>query len=276
MCLCFTNHQDEETAQHSPHTHDFYELILCTRGAGRQLFAGRKLPIHVLDIYFFPPGVSHTSFCEEGESFDLIVLYFNEEYLNGIREDNHEMISVVSNLTDMVREEPRLRLSEKGTLQAEQLLRKLLAEHKRRDSGFFIACRYIVWRLFLTFLRDTNLNNSLSLSIPSPNHSQTMEQVVQFLHANYGMQISIQDLMDISNLSRSHFHASFKRFTGRTCIDYLNSIRISAVCRLLENSEQSVTDAAYRCGFQNLSHFYQVFRRETGLTPSEMRIMKRE
>jgi AraC-like DNA-binding protein/uncharacterized RmlC-like cupin family protein len=273
MCLCFENHQSQAlNRQQGLHTHDFYELIICTKGAGRQRFADRRLPIVPRDIYFYPAGVPHSSFCEEGEAFSLIVVYFNDEFLSGIQEDNREMTSIVSNLTDMVRTEPKLQISEAGAIRAERLLEELLSEHKLRDAGFFIACRHIVWRLFLTFLRDTKLNTPLSRSIPSPNHSHTMEQVVQFLHANYGTQISIQDVMDISNLSRSHFHASFKRFTGRTCIDYLNSVRIAAVRRLLENTEYSVTEAAYKCGFQNLSHFYQLFRRETGSTPSALRI----
>lgn len=60
---------------------------------------------------------------------------------------------------------------------------------------------------------------------------------------------------------------AINRATGGNVSQYINQLRISDACRLLEETEQSVTAIMLECGFQTKSNFNREFRRITGMSP---------
>ena len=72
-------------------------------------------------------------------------------------------------------------------------------------------------------------------------------------------------------LSSDHFSRVFKRTTKVTFGEYVNASRIAHARELLAGSGQRVVEVAYACGFESVSHFNRVFRREVGASPTEYR-----
>ncbi|MEZ5173905.1 MAG: helix-turn-helix transcriptional regulator [Bacteroidia bacterium] len=73
-------------------------------------------------------------------------------------------------------------------------------------------------------------------------------------------------------MSRPHFFRSFKREFGISPLEFILRERIKMACRLLHQSRYTVMDVALRCGFNNLNHFVDIFRRQMGSTPANYRI----
>ena len=76
-------------------------------------------------------------------------------------------------------------------------------------------------------------------------------------------------LTEALSLEHSHDRKSyiirlFRKNTGHTPTEYVNSMRIEPAKDLLQT--KSITDAAFVCGFNNLSYFLKVFRQYTGET----------
>ncbi|WP_122586432.1 AraC family transcriptional regulator [Pseudomonas viridiflava] len=67
------------------------------------------------------------------------------------------------------------------------------------------------------------------------------------------------------------FSRFFKRNTGHGFIDLMRKLRIQRACRLLLQSDMSVSDICFEVGYANLSNFNRHFRVETGQTPSDYR-----
>jgi transcriptional regulator GlxA family with amidase domain len=69
--------------------------------------------------------------------------------------------------------------------------------------------------------------------------------------------------------------ASFSRFikthTGYTFKDSLNAIRLGHVARMLIDTTHSVSEIAYKCGFNNMANFNRTFKAKKGMTPKEFR-----
>ena len=59
----------------------------------------------------------------------------------------------------------------------------------------------------------------------------------------------------------------FKKMTNRTPIDYLNVYRIEMASKKIINTDLSITDIAFSCGFNDLSYFIKTFKKITGITP---------
>jgi AraC family transcriptional regulator len=72
-------------------------------------------------------------------------------------------------------------------------------------------------------------------------------------------------------LSKFHFHRLFKQTTGISPAKFQLNARMSEARRLLRESKLSVVAIAADLGYSSPSHFAQVFRRETRMTPSEYR-----
>ena len=70
-------------------------------------------------------------------------------------------------------------------------------------------------------------------------------------------------------LSRRRFTQLFREVAGEPFSPALQRLRLDRVCELLAAGEQSIAGAAFSCGFEDLSHFYRLFRRRYGVPPGE-------
>ena len=80
----------------------------------------------------------------------------------------------------------------------------------------------------------------------------------------------IQELCQSLQLSRAQLYRKVQALTGRPAGLYIRSYRLHQARELLRRSEVNVSEAAYQCGFYNLSYFSRIFKEEFGVSPSEV------
>lgn len=97
-----------------------------------------------------------------------------------------------------------------------------------------------------------------------------LRKIYAFIDRHYQEKIELQQVAQLSNLSKEAFCRYFKKVTGNTFIDFLNQYRISQSKRMLM-SGKSVGEACYHSGFESLSYFNRVFKKLTGENPSGFR-----
>lgn len=102
--------------------------------------------------------------------------------------------------------------------------------------------------------------------------SRRIRTVMDFLHENFRRPIRLGEMAALVNMSEPSFSRFIKRRTGSCFVDCLNSIRVSAAARLLvDNPADTISEIAYRCGFNNLSNFNRMFKKYKGHTPHDFR-----
>jgi AraC family transcriptional regulator len=74
-----------------------------------------------------------------------------------------------------------------------------------------------------------------------------------------------------AGLSKFHFQRLFKSAVGVSPSRYQINLRMNVARQLLRETKKSVLDVALEVGYTDPSHFAQLFRRETGLSPGEYR-----
>jgi len=67
---------------------------------------------------------------------------------------------------------------------------------------------------------------------------------------------------NMCGMCESNFRRLFKEYTGKSVIEYRNSIRIAEVKKMLGSGEFTVAQAAYEAGFNNMSFFYSVYNKK--------------
>lgn len=91
------------------------------------------------------------------------------------------------------------------------------------------------------------------------------------IEANFHEDISIQYTAKQIGISESHLSHLFKQHSGYTFLEYLLYCRIRNAMKLLKNPGLLITDIYLQCGFSSGSYFSRMFKRFTGVTPSEYR-----
>lgn len=69
-------------------------------------------------------------------------------------------------------------------------------------------------------------------------------------------------------MSEPNFYRTFKLTFNMTPVEYIHQQRIALAARLLKTSNRCLADISIECGFNNLTYFMKMFRRETGVSPS--------
>lgn len=102
-------------------------------------------------------------------------------------------------------------------------------------------------------------------------NSRRILAVKAFIDAHYDDEIKLKDLADVACMSEAAVSRFFKLHTGRTISDYIIDIRLGNAARLLVDTNKSVADISYQCGYNNLSNFNRLFKRKKGCSPKEFR-----
>ncbi|MCS3732445.1 AraC family transcriptional regulator [Mucilaginibacter dorajii] len=92
-----------------------------------------------------------------------------------------------------------------------------------------------------------------------------------YLKNNFDKDIPLKTLAEIAQMSESGFSRFFKGGTGVTFKERLTEIRVGHATRILADTNDSISEIAYQCGFNNLSNFNRVFKQCRGCTPTEFR-----
>lgn len=71
-------------------------------------------------------------------------------------------------------------------------------------------------------------------------------------------------------MSRTQLYRKFRSLTDKTLAEYIRSMRLNKARELLTHTDTSVSEAAYKTGFRNLSHFSRIFTGEFGVNPSDI------
>lgn len=131
-----------------------------------------------------------------------------------------------------------------------------------------IGLFHMLWAVFFRLI-------SKNFSLTSPNaHTDIICQrkMVSFIYQNYASKITLDDISSSGGVCRSKCCQIFKKYLEHTPMEFVNLYRLELSTYLLKNTDISVTDVAFSCGFNHLSHYSEMFRNHYGCTPKDYRI----
>ncbi len=97
------------------------------------------------------------------------------------------------------------------------------------------------------------------------------DYIRSYIEAHYMEDISLQDAADQLHYSEAYFCRFFKQNFDKNFIMYLSELRVEKAKELLEDMTINVKDISQKVGFRDSGYFTKVFKRVTGVTPSEYR-----
>ena len=98
-----------------------------------------------------------------------------------------------------------------------------------------------------------------------------VDSIKEYIHYNFPYDISVKEIAQHVGLNRSYMCKIFTNETGISPQEYLLRHRISKAAFYLRETTFSISEVAYSCGFNNITHFSYTFKKRNGRTPSEYR-----
>lgn len=106
------------------------------------------------------------------------------------------------------------------------------------------------------------------------NYSTLVKNTVLYIDADLSADISLKAIAEMNGVSSTYLSTCFKKETGKSFVDYVNSRRIDAAKHLLKTTKLQIQTVAQHCGFPDVQYFSKVFKKYTGRTPREYRESK--
>ncbi|MEZ4965789.1 MAG: AraC family transcriptional regulator [Saprospiraceae bacterium] len=138
--------------------------------------------------------------------------------------------------------------------------------HPSKDLFADFMLKELIVRLMQSEARHLLLEQTDNLL-----HQSRLAFVIHFIREHLHDPLSIEMLSKKACMSQTHFFRCFKNELGISPVDFINAERIKLAKTLLRNPVKSINDICYACGFNNASYFNKIFKRMTGVTPSEYR-----
>ncbi|MCX6894805.1 MAG: AraC family transcriptional regulator [Verrucomicrobia bacterium] len=247
------------------HFHPEFELIHIRQGRGRRLVGDSIGHFGPDDLVFIAPNVPHIwQVAPESPKAEALYIQFLPDFLGADFFKTPEMQPVLELLTAApggvtfsapMRKEISARLKEFPTLNQSERLLALLD----------ILCR---------LSRDPGIRHLGKSTTPvrlNQREEERISQVFKYLNENLTGAISQAEVARSVRLSSSAFSRLFKKTTRKCFMQVVNELRIAQVCRLLAETDRTVSEIAYGCGFESLPNFHCQFRRIMKTSPGKYR-----
>lgn len=247
-----------------PHRHNFYQLVLFTKGAGEHIIDFSKFPVKPLQIYFMTPGQVHT-WNFEGD-VDGYVVNFSPDFFQSflLRPDYLDSFSFWKGNS----EAGVLEVSRDGKVIIklfEELLTQMLENNQGRGND---AIRVTLLLIFMRIEQITLGNAGGGVSFKANSVIQNFQKLVE---KNFWDMHLPSQYAGMLNVTTNHLNALSKEHLGKQAGEVIRDRIILEAKRMLVSLDLTVTEVAYKLDFNDNSYFTKFFRKVTGITPDEFR-----
>ncbi|HTR30813.1 MAG TPA: AraC family transcriptional regulator [Puia sp.] len=246
------------------HYHPEYELTLILEGSGERMVGDNHEYFLPGDLVLLGPGLPHTWVSKAPSA--AVVVQFSERFIAPlVQYPECDRVRLLLGRSSQGLSFPVTGLG-KGDLMA-SIMRLTTAKGVSRITGLLDVLQILAG----SRIAARSLASPYFQPAAGKKTEGRIAKVFQYVHRHSADKIKLKDVAGLINLSGSAFCKFFRRTTGKTFSDHLADIRIGNACHLLSESDDTISEIAYRSGFDSLTYFNRVFLRKKGVRPREFR-----
>lgn len=265
-----------EEADSYMHSHDFIEIAYVASGTGTHKIGDMEYSVSKGDLFIINQDIPHEFRSLPDHSKTGLIIYnciFKPEFFDYRLINSKDFQSITHHFLfrmlfpDEDKMPSDIVLLGKDSVELEQLYIKMYNEYNHQDTGYVEILRAYVIELLVLIVRLFKKGKD---SNDSMNHHrrQIIENAMKYMMDNYDRDIRLEDLSMMSFFSRNYFCKLFKETTGITVSEYIQKIRIQEACKLLKGTDKSIMEISGLVGYHDIKFFNDVFKRNTGITPT--------
>lgn len=124
----------------------------------------------------------------------------------------------------------------------------------------------------LAIAEDYEILNAETFTFETELQDNSKTQIIyKYINQNFQNPIPLEEIAEQVSMTVPAFCRYFKRTSGKTFTKIVNEYRVVHATKLLSETQMSISDICFECGFNNFSHFNKVFKEQTGKSASKYR-----
>lgn len=263
----------EENVSATPvlwHWHEDWEIVLATQGMLQVKTTPGDLTLQPGEAVFFGPGCVHEITGGAPDSMLRSAVFHPR---------------LISSMDSVIWQKYVQPLQEVGAVgwgqtlpwhkQCIALFSACWAALEQEPVGFELLAREALSQLALLLCTQLDLKQK-KLSLKAAQDSLRIKEMLQFIQAHYGEEITSAQIAASAMLSESQCLRCFRSTIHTTPGQYLKEYRLQAACQLLTTTGEKVGEIGAVCGFLDAAYFTKLFRETLGCTPAAYRLAQKE
>ena len=188
-----------------------------------------------------------------------VVYNFNEDTVIERENNNWDFKKTTSHLNN----------NEELNILINRLTTTFINNTKSKDALLDLMVQELIIRLLQSKARKLILNNVNELF-----NDTRIGYAVKYIKENLTKNnLTLDEVSEKACMSKSHFFKKFKNTLGVTPVDYINSEKIKFAKQLIKNTPQeNICNIAYKAGFNSVTYFNRLFKKNEHLTPQQFKI----
>ena len=235
----------------SKHYHNLYEIYFLEKGSGNYFIDDKSYDIQAGDLVFIQPGTVHKTMYDDIRVRHVI--YCSKHFIpESVLETMSGMFPVYRN--------PGIEKDIKD------FFFKIEKEYYEKNvySADLMRCFFQMMLIHIA----KHKNESILLNVKN----DIVSEVAEFIKSNLQNQLSLSMVAEKYAITPQYLSALFKKKTGIGFQEYVYLLRMLKAEELLKSRTKiSIADVSERCGFNDSNYFSFMFKKNFGITPSEMR-----
>lgn len=251
------------------HFHSEFEIVYILKSTGKRFVADSVEPFHEGDITLMGSNLPHFWKNEDNpenltgnKRVNAIVVQFHKDFFREEINSYPEFHRINELLTRAAR---GIYFAGPGREKIGRMLKRLLKLDGLERMLYFI-------KLLETMANSENYRVLASKAYQLEEHkvlNNRLDKIMHFINTNYQRKITQEEIAVKIGMNTTAFCRYFREKTGKGFIFFVNEMRIGYACKILIENKLSISQICFECGFNNLSNFNRVFKRQTGFTPGE-------
>ncbi len=254
------------------HYHHEFEIVLIEKGYGTRFMGDHIDQFSDGDLVFIAPNLphvwkNHNDFYnpEYKLTTSCIVIHFTEHAL-GKEFFNLPEFSSLKNI--FTQAEQGLRITGKLHRTVSEKIQDIY-----QSNG--IERIIILLQILNSLVKAENELESLSskgfANAFNSVDTDRINKVYNYVVHNFTDEIRLEEIAQMTNMTQHSFCRYFKSRTGKTFVEFVNDIRMSYSCKLLQNNKLTISQIACECGFGQTPYFIKLFKKNYNKTPLKYR-----
>ncbi|MGO4822655.1 MULTISPECIES: helix-turn-helix domain-containing protein [unclassified Flavobacterium] len=248
------------------HYHPEFEINFILNGKGVKRVVGDNIEeIDDIELVLVGPNLYHgweLNKCKNKDIHEITIQFHNDLFDSSLLSRR-----IMNPIRDMFNRSIHGILFSKKT--AEELSSRLIKISKLDGMDYFLEIISILYDL-------ANSRNQRLLSTYTVDHDtfddyDKMKIVYEYVQKNFAEKITLEEVSSVASMTSISFNRFIKKRTGKTFVNYVNDIRVGYAARWLVEKDLSISEVAFKCGFNNIANFNRNFKTIKNCTPSQYR-----
>ena len=248
--LPFIFHTDSPRKTGCCNIHENVELLYVIFGSGQVRYDGKQFSVRKGDIVVINSYSVHDITSKQTIEYHCLIID------NKFFEENNIAVK-------QLKFEALIRDAELCSL-----FERVASEYRQQDVIRCTGIKSAVLDLLVRLCRKYSTQREQP-PLSSNNLVECVYLTMEYIKNNIQKKLTLEDLAANIGFSKFYFAREFKKITGFTLVQYINTVRCECAENLLKSGKYTVKEAAVMAGFENFSYFASVFKKYTSLLPSE-------